>query len=307
MSAVIPRPDPRSPRRPRRLSPVRRLALAAATPLLAAPLAGWVQLTIGDANDPPMRWSAGTSIPYHIHSDGYSGMPLNRVRAALDAAFATWELPCSNVTSAPDRAGRDGDTPAMDGQNIVRFEERALPRDVDPESVLAFTMHVGVFCTGTLAEADITFNAVTFGWTDGDNRNLGDVETVALHEIGHLLGLGHTGFDWAVMYPSIQERVRRDLSRDEEDAICSIYGGDLGGTCERNADCGGGEVCIVVRGSVRPVIRPPNSAMEGAQTASASRTARVPPCAARTPIARKGGCVSEMHSPTDRPTDTAST
>jgi Cys-rich repeat protein len=233
-----------SPARRSRSSLAARLALVAALPVGALPLTGWVQLTLGDANDLPLRWSPGTVIPYHVHSDGYSGMPLNRVRAAMDAAFATWELPCSNVTSAADRGGRDGDTPAMDGQNVIRFEERALPRDVDPESVLAFTMHVGVFCTGTLAEADITFNAVTFGWTDGNDRNLGDVETVALHEIGHLLGLGHTGFDWAVMYPSIQERVRRDLSRDEEDAICSMYGGDLGGPCARDADCGGGEVCI---------------------------------------------------------------
>lgn len=225
--------------------PLRRVLLATLCAVAAMPLTGWVQLTLGDAGDPPMRWSAGYAIPYHVHSDGYSGLPLNRVRAAIDAAFTTWELPCSNVTSAPDRGGRDGDTPAMDGQNIIRFEERALPRDVDPDSVLAFTMHVGAFCTGTLAEADITFNAVTFGWTDGNDRDLGDIETVALHEIGHLLGLGHTGFDWAVMYPSIVERVRRDLSRDEEDAICSMYGGALGGACERDADCGGGEVCIV--------------------------------------------------------------
>jgi hypothetical protein len=65
-------------------------------------------------------------------------------------------------------------------------------REVDPQTVLAFTMHVGVYCTGMLTEADITFNGVTFGWSDGNGGDLADVETVALHEIGHLLGLGHT-------------------------------------------------------------------------------------------------------------------
>ncbi len=222
-----------------------RLVRALALPLLALPFLGWVQLTLGDANDLPLHWSTGYSIPYHVHSAGYSGLPLGRLRGAIDRAFTSWEMPCSTLHSAVNPNGRDGDTPAQDGHNVIRFEERALPPEVDPQTVLAFTMHVGVYCTGMITESDITFNGVTFGWSDGNGGDLADVETVALHEIGHLLGLGHTQFDWAVMYPSIVERLRRSLSRDETDAMCAIYDAGLGTECSRNRDCSGGEVCLV--------------------------------------------------------------
>ena len=228
--------------------PASRLFRVLSVPVVSAltlPLLGWVQLTAGDANDPAMHWTSGYEIPYHVHSAGYSGLPLGRVRAAIDRAFTSWELPCGSVTSAPNPNLRDGDTPAMDGRNIIRFEEQRLPPEIDPETVLAFTAHVGVFCTGVVTEADITYNGVTFDWGDGNNENQADVETVGLHEIGHLLGLGHTNFDWAVMYPSIVQRVRHELSRDEEEAICAIYDAQLGDACQRNGDCGGGEVCMV--------------------------------------------------------------
>ena len=44
--------------------------------------------------------------------------------------------------------------------SVVRFETERLPREVDPDRVLAFTSHVGVLCTGTIAESDITFNSL---------------------------------------------------------------------------------------------------------------------------------------------------
>ena len=211
--------------------------------LLAVAHLAWVPLRTGDSpNDPNLRWSNGYAVPYHVHSDGYSGLPFNRVQAALDAAFSTWETPCSTLRFDFVR-GVDGDTPAMDGQNIIRFEERRLDPEVDPDSTLAFTSHVGAYCTGVLVESDITFNAVVFGWSDSRNSQFADIETVALHEIGHLLGLDHTADPDTVMYPSIQQRLRRDLSRDEDNAICALYSRDVGAVCERDADCPRDDVC----------------------------------------------------------------
>jgi hypothetical protein len=220
---------------------LRRLSLA----LLVLPLTGWVQLRVGDAGSPPLRWTSGFVVPYHVHSAGYSGLPIDRVRGAIDRAFATWQQPCSTLRFRADPNGADGDTPAMDGRNIIRFEEHSLPRDIDPETVLAYTLHVGVYCTGTITESDITFNAVTFQWSDRENTDRADIETVALHEIGHFLGLDHSPIESAVMYPSIIERVRRDLSPDDQNGLCAIYRADRGNACTRDADCGGGEVCIL--------------------------------------------------------------
>ena len=49
-----------------------------------------------------------------------------------------------------------------------------------------------------------------------------DVETVALHEIGHLLGLDHSTIGDAVMFPMI-EGVRRTLHQDDINGIRSLY------------------------------------------------------------------------------------
>ena len=50
-----------------------------------------------------------------------------------------------------------------------------------------------------------------------------DVETVALHEIGHLLGLDHSTVPGAVMFPTYSG-ARRALSADDIAGIRSLYG-----------------------------------------------------------------------------------
>ncbi|KAI4302809.1 hypothetical protein MLD38_038512 [Melastoma candidum] len=52
-----------------------------------------------------------------------------------------------------------------------------------------------------------------------------DLESVAVHEIGHLLGLEHSQAKDAVMYPSLMPRERRvDLKADDIDGVQALYG-----------------------------------------------------------------------------------
>ncbi|XP_021825581.1 metalloendoproteinase 2-MMP-like [Prunus avium] len=50
-----------------------------------------------------------------------------------------------------------------------------------------------------------------------------DLETVALHEIGHLLGLGHSSVQGAIMYPTISPGVTKGLHGDDMQGIKALY------------------------------------------------------------------------------------
>lgn len=52
-----------------------------------------------------------------------------------------------------------------------------------------------------------------------------DLESVAVHEIGHLLGLGHSSVEESIMYPSIASGSRKvELANDDIQGIQSLYG-----------------------------------------------------------------------------------
>ncbi|KAF6159842.1 hypothetical protein GIB67_032926 [Kingdonia uniflora] len=61
-------------------------------------------------------------------------------------------------------------------------------------------------------------------WANGPLAGYYDLETVALHEIGHVLGLEHSSVEGAIMFPSIQDGVRKELHDDDVQGIHALYG-----------------------------------------------------------------------------------
>ncbi|KAG8366851.1 hypothetical protein BUALT_Bualt16G0011000 [Buddleja alternifolia] len=60
-------------------------------------------------------------------------------------------------------------------------------------------------------------------WSVGPVANAFDLETIAVHEIGHLLGLGHSSVEEAIMYPSIGLGETKNLHADDIQGIRALY------------------------------------------------------------------------------------
>ena len=70
----------------------------------------------------------------------------------------------------------------------------------------------------------IHFDDSEHGWSIGAAPDRFDVETVALHEIGHILGLQHTDVNGAVMFPSVSANFTlRVLQVDDLQGIQTLY------------------------------------------------------------------------------------
>ncbi len=77
--------------------------------------------------------------------------------------------------------------------------------------------------TWYLVEADINMNPYV-DWSSDPGWNEVDVQSVVLHEFGHFLGLAHSEYEDAVMYPGLQKGVKkRVLYYDDSNGIYAIY------------------------------------------------------------------------------------
>jgi hypothetical protein len=133
-----------------------------------------------------LRWKA--PVRYSVTDQDIPGVSASEFQAAVNRAFDTWQA----VPTATIEYEFTGFTSALpgdeDGRSTLGF--RAAP---DLDRVLAATSFLVDAVTGEVLESDVFFNTV-FDWSvaaDGEAARY-DVETIALHEIGHLSGLGHS-------------------------------------------------------------------------------------------------------------------
>jgi len=134
---------------------------------------------------------------------------------AVQAAFATWqtEIPIDFQLLAPNFSprfrigwaqGAHGDGADFDGVGNTLAHAFFPPP-----------------CGGSHA-GDFHFDDAET-WADAAGGGVFDIESVALHEIGHLLGLEHTSIAGSVMFPTYQGQVRT-LQSDDIAGIRSLYG-----------------------------------------------------------------------------------
>ena len=134
-----------------------------------------------------LQWTQ-LPIRYFITNRNVPGVTAAQLQAAVDRAFRTWAA-VPNVTLSTSFSGFTNAEPHTDDLvSVIGF--KSVPEE---DRTLGSATHEVDEPTGRLIASDIYFNSI-FDWSVAQNGEPGrfDLESIALHEIGHLLGLGHS-------------------------------------------------------------------------------------------------------------------
>jgi MYXO-CTERM domain-containing protein len=139
----------------------------------------------------------------------------------------------------------------VDQINSIIWQPKWVELGLDATTIAA-TTNTYTSDTGLTVDADMQFNGEQFTWRVGGtgcvsgDPNCYDIETVALHEIGHFIGLNHVSCTGSVMYPSASGQPTNygQLSENEIAGICNLYKHNpsstaraFGELCALTSDC----------------------------------------------------------------------
>jgi hypothetical protein len=213
------------------------------------------------ASDLQVKWPTRTipiALSTSLTSSSANIVPDSDVLGAVQRALDTWSK-VANITFVVSTSKAQSISPANhgDGINLITIaptaENLAIFADGDNAA------RTRVFydpSTGEISEADIVINPYPVSAddkplqfsTDGTPGTY-DLESTFAHEIGHLLGLTHSGVIASTMQASqalngtygLPALTERTLSQADSTAVRSVYGlcddsGSIEGRLQRNSD-----------------------------------------------------------------------
>lgn len=219
---------------------------ALATALGSAPALGWCRTTTsGEQPDPlvcpsegaPVAWPYGCAA---LHLDPRlpaGSLSLDALRRATAAAVESW------ASVSCDAAGRTrpgfrlhllGDLEVPLGYfegapnaNTVVVSARWRPDEFHDPDAAALTIVTFGGASATVIDTDVELNALSAsnprGMPFAGGEGL-DLESVVVHELGHVQGLAHTARRDAVMWSVVSRgQQRRTPTADDAQGLCAVY------------------------------------------------------------------------------------
>jgi len=127
-------------------------------------------------------------VPFWINEEGSDDLPDSICFEVLQNSAFAWNLPKTYFRF--EYAGLTSvHYVAYDGINSIFFDETGSV--IDPgQGILAVTYY---WASSYMLQWDIAFNGFEFTWSTNNPPSGEDLQSIATHELGHAVGLGHPG------------------------------------------------------------------------------------------------------------------
>lgn len=219
----------------RRLLPVTALALLLAS-LSGASLSAYHRNVFDvDGRRVERRWLTPT-VRYAINPRAIPAVTAAQLESVMNRAFGRWQAVGTASIAFQFNGLTSAEPLEFDEINTIGFLA-----DPELEGLLGLTQSTFDTVTGEVVDADIFFNSIQ-DWSvdeDGETDRF-DLESVAVHEAGHFLGLDHSALGYfeeqegdvrlagaaAIMFPFAFDPgniALRDLRPDDIAGVSSIY------------------------------------------------------------------------------------
>lgn len=210
----------------------------------------YTRVHVDTDSSPCLVWS-DRAFTYHLDAAGSARTPGDTERAAVDAAFATWQAVSDGCSDFHFAAGTDVSTQRQIVWREQRCDTVAAANDPcfldgtcpakygcwdDDAQTLAVTTVSYSRSTGILSDADIQLNGA--GWlfttvtspvcpkdSPAVDCVATDVQNTLTHEIGHALGFGHVSGAESTMAATSPagELSKRVIDEGTAAGFCAVY------------------------------------------------------------------------------------
>ena len=185
-------------------------------------------------------------VKFKIHNSSPPGVSSAAAQKAVRASYEAWARPDCSYFLYQD-LGTTGQPKAMYGDKLNTHVFPSAWPTSSSQSALAITRVFWDDATGHMTDADILYNP-KYKWSTTGAKDAFDLQSVATHEIGHQLGLGHSKSTSATMYRALGKGNTsfRSLSLDDITGLCALYsnGKPVSPECEKSSHCSLAEVCL---------------------------------------------------------------